>query len=41
VNLVFKARDIHDALMRVLPPEASTPAPAMPDLLRATIGLLT
>ncbi len=40
-NLGFHARDIHDALMRVLPPDASTPAPAMPELLRATIGLLT
>jgi hypothetical protein len=40
-NLGFRARDIHDALMRVLPPDATTPAPAMPELLRATIGLLT
>ncbi len=40
-NLGFHARDIHDALMRVVPPNATTPPPAMPELLRATIGLLT
>jgi len=40
-NLGFHARDIHQALMRVLPPDATGPAPAMPELLRATIGLLT
>ncbi len=39
-SLGFRARDIHQALMRVLPPDPAA-APAMPDLLRATIGLLT
>ncbi len=39
-GLGFRARDVHEALMRVLPPD-STEAPAMPELLRATIGLLT
>ncbi len=39
-SLGFHARDIQRALMRVLPPDA-TAAPALPELLRATIGLLT
>ena len=40
-NLGFKARDIHHALVRVLPPDVTTPPPAMPELLRTAIGLLT
>ncbi len=39
-SLGFRARDIQRALMRVLPPDSTT-APALPELLRATIGLLT
>ncbi len=39
-SLGFRARDIHQALMRVLPPDPAA-APAMPELLRETIGLLT
>jgi hypothetical protein len=41
VNLGFRARDVHDALERLLPPHATAPVPAMPELLRAALGLLT
>ncbi len=40
VSQGFRARDVHDALMHVLPSDP-TAVPAMPELLRETIGLLT